>query len=72
MATGLFMHRSHNQGRAFAAFKAQQAKRNLDNFAEALAEFGTVTAAARHCGISQQRGSQLLARIRAKLGWQAQ
>ena len=70
--TVLFIHRAHNQGRAFKVHRAQTAKANLDRFAEALSIFGTVVGAAKECGISQQRGSQLLARIRAGLGWQAQ
>lgn len=76
--TGLFAHltRSHRgPGRqAIAARKkrgpaADRAK--LDLFAEALAELGTVTAASKLLGISQQMGSKYLARIREGLGWQA-
>lgn len=76
MTTGLFPH-STSQGIGARAHQRRLRRRpfdraKLDAFAEALAELGTVTAAARHIGISQQRGSQFLARIRNELGWQAQ
>lgn len=76
--TGLFANltRSHRgPGRqAIAARKTRNRphdKAKLDAFAEALAETGKVTAAAKLCGISQQRGSILLARIKKALGEQA-
>lgn len=76
---GLFAHRGHNQGRAFAVHRAQRRKSGpardtakLDAFAEALAEHGTVAAASREVGVCHQRGSQMLAFIREGLGWQAQ
>jgi hypothetical protein len=74
--TGLFTHqtRSHRgPGRqAIAARRDRPFDRTkLDTFAEALAETGTITAAAKRCGISQQRGSALFKRICAGLGEQA-
>lgn len=77
MSTGLFSNRAHNLGSTiyFAQLRksgAPQDRAKLDAFAEALAETGTVTAAAARCRISRQRGSQFLARLRAELGWQAQ
>lgn len=76
--TGMFANltRSHRgPGRqAIAARKKRGPERDLeklDAFAEALAETGTVAAASREVGICAQRGSQLLARIREGLGWQA-
>lgn len=76
--TGMFANltRSH-RGPGRQAIAARK-KRNrpcdaakLDAFAEALSELGTVTAAANFCGISQQRGSVLLKRIKDALGEQA-
>lgn len=74
--TGLFANqtRSHRgPGRQAIAGRRNRSfdRAKLDAFAEALAETGTVTAAARIVGISQQRGSSQLARIKAELGWQA-
>ena len=40
--------------------------------AEHVAEGASISAAGRAVGISQQRASQIFARIRAELGWQAQ
>lgn len=56
--------------RYLAQQKALTRKR-LDAFAEALAEHGTIAAAAKLVGIGRQRGDQLFAHIRAELGWQA-
>ena len=76
--TGLFTNltRSHRgPGRqAIAARKKRRSdfdKAKLDAFADALAELGTVTAAAKAIGVSQQRGSVLLAAIKKDLGEQA-
>jgi DNA-binding transcriptional LysR family regulator len=64
--------RSHRgPGRQYVLARSAQGRRTLNSFAEALAETGTITAASEAIGISQQRGSQLLARIRKELGWQA-
>lgn len=76
-AGGLFANltRSHRgPGRQAIAKRRQRSDFNrekLDAFAEALAEHGTVTAAAKTIGVTQQRGSILLARIKAELGEQA-
>jgi len=43
----------------------------VNAFAEALSELGTIAAAAASLGLSHQRGSQLMAQVRADLGWQA-
>jgi hypothetical protein len=71
---GLFINRGHSGGRAFAAHRGgpKPDRAKLDAFAEALAEAGTVTGAAKACGISQQQGSKYLAKIRRGLGCQAQ
>ena len=47
---------------------AQQTKR----FSGLLAEGYSISAAAAAIGVSQQAGSQYMARIRRELGWQAQ
>lgn len=55
--------------------KQRVAELNKARFAAALADpeiNGNITKAAAKMGISQQRGSQLLAKIRKDLGWQAQ
>ena len=77
--TGLFANltRSHRgPGRqAIAARKKRGPARDtarLDAFADARAETGSVAAAAATVGVCHQRGSQLLARLREGLGWQAQ
>lgn len=76
--TGMFIHltRSHRgPGRQAIAKRKRNRpfdRAKLDAFAEALAELGTVTAAAKACGFTQQRGSRLLARIKEGLGWQSQ
>lgn len=77
MATGLFPIREGKGGPRRGYIPKNRRNRvfdrtKLDAFAEALAEHGTVTAASHACGISQQRGSVFLARIRRGLGWQAQ
>lgn len=65
--------RSHRgPGPRHIAARRAQGRATLNAFAEALAEHGTVSAAAREVGICQQRGSQLLKKIRIELGWQAQ
>lgn len=59
--TGLFAHSEHNRGASiYQAQRRLARERNLDRFAEALANLNTVSAASRSLGISQQRGSQLL------------
>lgn len=70
----MFAARTSTRGRAsqYRAAQRAQGRRTLNAFAEALAECGVIAEAARQCGISQQRGSQLFARIRKELGWQAQ
>jgi energy-converting hydrogenase Eha subunit B len=67
----LFSHRRTGPSRAYLIARKAQGRATLNAFAEALAETGTVVAAARTAGISQQRGSQLLAQIRRELGRQA-
>lgn len=68
----MFSHR-HNQGSTiFQAQRRLVRERNLNRFADALAEVGTITGAAKAVGISQQRGSQLFKIICNRLGWQAQ
>lgn len=57
--------------RAHAANHAK-GQASLDRFAEALAETGTVAAAAESIGISMKYAERLFTRIRRDLGWQAQ
>lgn len=77
--TGLFIHqtRSHRgPGRQAIAARKKRGPAldmaKLNAFADALAEHGTVAGASRAVGVCAQRGSQMLARIREGLGWQAQ
>ena len=77
--TGLFANltRSHRgPGRqAIAARKKRGPARypaRLAAFAAALPYPGSAAAAAATVGVCHQRGSQLLARLREGLGWQAQ
>lgn len=72
MTTGLFSHRTTGPGRAFLNARRAHARRQLRDFAEALAEGMSITAAAGSVGVSQQRGSKMLQQIRRELGWQAQ
>lgn len=53
------------------ALRRMLRRKQLDQFAEMLAEGWTVTAAARALGVSQQAGSKMLRDIRAGLGGQA-
>lgn len=73
--TGLFSHRHNHGARVWSAQRRKSGpdvdRAKLDAFAEALAETGTVAAASKAIGICHQRGSQLLARIKRELGWQA-
>jgi hypothetical protein len=77
VTTGLFANktRSHRgPGRQYLAKRKSGPPRDtakLDAFAEALAETGTVAAASKLVGVCHQRGSQMLAMIKAGLGWQA-
>jgi pilus assembly protein TadC len=75
MATGLFTHRSHNQGRSFAVYRAQQrrerrdeASARLDAFAELLAEGMEPADAAVRVGCSKGYGRTMLQRIVTQLG----
>lgn len=72
--TGLFTYRTpHNQNlrRYQQHKKRERSRQRLELFAEALAEGATISAAARHAGVCQQRGSAMLAEIRRGLGAQA-
>jgi hypothetical protein len=74
MGTGLFTHRSHNQGRAFTVHKARQAqarRRALNDFADGLANGSTVASAAAAIGQTYSWGEHALREIRRGLGWQA-
>ena len=74
--TGLFAHRGHNQGRAFAVWRAQQAQARaaerrqlLDRFAGYLAEDeGTVAYCASRMGKTVGWGEAALREIRKGLG----
>ena len=68
MSTGLFTHRSHNQGRAFKAYRARQRKSKLDDFAEALANGASPHEAAEALGHQASYGRTLFQRIVKKLG----
>jgi hypothetical protein len=68
---GIFANRAINGGRHFMAARRAAGRRKLNAFAEALSQDVTVKDAAASVGVSQQRGSQLLAQIRRELGWQA-
>lgn len=73
--TGLFINRTRSHrgpGTKHIAERKKQARERLNIFADALADHGTVAAASRIIVVCPQRGSQLLARIRKGLGWQAQ
>ena len=74
MTTGLFSHRGHNQGSTIfhAQRRNQEMRRDLSTFAEAIAEGATLADAGRQIGVSGQRASQLFAKMRRDLGWQAQ
>ena len=77
MGTGLFSHRHNLGAKLWRKQKSSGGRGHIDrvllsNFAEALAETGTITAAAQTVGVCRQRGTQLLARIVSELGWQAQ
>jgi hypothetical protein len=72
MSTGLFSNRSGSGATIYRAQLRRQGDRTVAAFAEALAEGApSITAASYQVGVSQQRGSQLFARIRRELGWQA-
>lgn len=54
--------------------RKKRAAENLDRFAALLCDpeiDGNVSQVARCMGISQQRGAQLMAKLRKRLGWQA-
>lgn len=71
-AGGLFVHRGHSGGRAFAVHRAKTGARTMRLFGDALAETGRVSSAAAMAGVSNARGYQLFAQMRRELGWQAQ
>lgn len=73
--TGMFSHqtRSHRgPGRQAIARRNQGMRRDLSIFAEAIAEGSSLAEAGRAIGVSGQRSSQLFAKMRRDLGWQAQ
>jgi len=69
--TGLFAHKGHNRGRPFAVWRAQEAKRKLDAFADHLADGKTPAQAAILLGNTPAYGKVLLGKLRKRLGWQA-
>lgn len=74
MVTGLFLNRSHNQGRSFAVYRAKQrrlATSTTDRFAECLAEGSDVHECAVKLGISYTWAETLFKRMRKALGKQA-
>jgi AmiR/NasT family two-component response regulator len=71
---GLFIHRSHNGGRAFAVHRAQMQaarRREIDRFAENLAEGASIAGAAALIGKTVSWGERAFRDIRRGLGWQA-
>lgn len=66
-AKGIFSHRSHGPGRAFLLSRRRKAREQLNQFADALAERGTIKAAAAAIGVCEQRGSQLFAIIKREI-----
>lgn len=72
MSTGLFSNRKHAQGLNFRTRRNQHRRRDLAPFAEAIANGATLAEAGRNIGVSGQRASQLFAKMRRDLGWQAQ
>lgn len=71
MSTGLFMHRSHSRGRAFAIHREREAKRELNEFAEMLAEEVSPAAASIRLGHTAKFGNVLLGRLMKAVGSQA-
>lgn len=65
---GLFTHRSHNQGRSFATWRARETVRKLDAFAEMLANEIKPSEAAVRLGHTPPYGRVLLQRIIKRLG----
>ena len=72
MTTGLFANRTLcPQGISFKLRRAEERRQMVDQFAECLAEGGSTDTCARRLGKSPSWGRNMLAEIRAGLGWQA-
>lgn len=65
-----YQRRFHNLAAAWEKRKAQSEARKAE-LAELVAQGLSLSAAAKHIGVTQQQASKLFAAIRAEMGWQA-